>query len=281
MLLPSAVVRRCLLAALACGGLLTVGPEGVSAEESKTSGWSRAKSPSEGPARSIGSPGAGCMQGASRLPLKATGYRVMRPERHRVFGHPRLIAFIQGLSKRAVESGLAPVGVGDLGQPRGGPAPSGHASHQNGLDVDLWFTAASPGAEAEDVVDEKAPTAHWSDRVAKLLELTASDVHVDRIFVGPVIKRELCEQVKGDRSWLRKVRPWWGHRAHFHTRLACPEDSPQCTPQPPLPAGDGCDEVQWWLSDDTEQDRARGASDYGKRVGGAPELPKACAKLIE
>ena len=35
--------------------------------------------------------------------------------------------------------GLPPLWIGDLSQPRGGPMPFGHASHQTGLDVDVWL----------------------------------------------------------------------------------------------------------------------------------------------
>ena len=46
--------------------------------------------------------------------------------------------------------------------------------------------------------------------------------------------------------WLRKLRPWYGHHQHFHIRLHCPEDSPNCDPQGPLPKGLGCDGLEWF-----------------------------------
>jgi penicillin-insensitive murein endopeptidase len=70
---------------------------------------------------------------------------------------------------------------------------------------------------------------------------------VDRIFVNAHIKRELCDMSRGDRSWLHKIRPWYHHDDHFHMRLACPGDSPDCIRQKPIPAGDGCDDLGWWL----------------------------------
>lgn len=240
--------------------------------------WSRALEPAKGPALSIGGYSSGCLQGGKELPLEHGGLRVMKPERRRNFGHPLLVDFVQGLGARLAEQQLPPLAVGDLGQPRGGPAPNGHASHQNGLDVDLWFAPAAPNAEQYSVVDLEAqkPGPHWSDRVPKLLQLAASDARVDRIFVNPVIKRELCETTQGERAWLGKLRPWWGHNEHFHVRLACPADSPDCQPQPPLPAGDGCGEVEWWLSPEAEKDRAKAGATYSKRVGASPKLPQRC-----
>ena len=228
------------------------------------------------------------------MPAPGGHYLVMRPERRRVFGHPELIDFIVQLSARLEQQQLAPLGVGDLGQARGGPAPNGHASHQTGLDVDLWYEAGTPGAEQHSVVDLEGqkPSAYWSERIPALLELAASDPHVARIFVNALVKQQLCQAGAApgtsapgtsappkDRAWLGKLRPWWGHNEHFHVRLACPPDSPECQAQPPLPAGDGCEELAWWLSPETAKDRNKGVETYQKRVGAQPKLPESCKKV--
>jgi penicillin-insensitive murein DD-endopeptidase len=261
--------------------------------------WSLAKGPFDGPALAIGFYSAGCVQGARELPAQSESYTIMRPERRRMFGHPRLVEFVTALSQGMARLKLLPLGVGDLGQARGGPAPNGHASHQNGLDVDLWFSPGVPGGEQHSMVDPNtnSRSQHWSDRVPAMLELAANDARVDRVFVNPVIKKELCRHVPAlqepdpnakaatapvpvERPWLNKIRPWWGHDEHFHVRLACPDDSPGCQPQPPLPKGDGCGEIDWWLSPETAKDRQRGVETYGKRVGAKPKLPAPCGKLL-
>lgn len=261
-------------------GVVSVGIAGVAS--AGESGWSRVKDPAKGPALSIGGYSAGCVQGAKELPLEGANYLVMKPERHRNFGHPLLVDFVQRLGTALDERHLGPLGVGDLGQARGGPAPNGHASHQNGLDVDLWFSPGGPGATQEPMVDllTNQPSPHYGPRVPTLLELAARDPHVARIFVNAVIKRELCEKTTGDRSWLSKLRPWYGHHEHFHVRLACPADSPECQPQPPLGSGDGCSEVDWWLSPESAKDRSKGGETYGKRVGAQPKLPERCGKVV-
>jgi penicillin-insensitive murein DD-endopeptidase len=253
--------------------------------------WSQAHSPAAGPALSIGSYSGGCVQGARELPLPAQGgrYTVMRPERRRVFGHPQLIDFIVQLSARLEQKQLGPLAVGDLGQARGGPAPNGHASHQTGLDVDLWYEPGTPGAEQHSMVDLEGqrPSSYWSERIPALLELAASDPHVARIFVNAVVKQQLCQAraapgtspAPQERAWLGKLRPWWGHNEHFHVRLECPSDSPECQSQPPLPAGDGCEELEWWLSPETAKDRNKGVETYQKRVGAQPKLPESCKKV--
>lgn len=267
-ILPSALAALTLLAPAASAG--------------SESGWSRAKTPADGPALAIGGYSAGCVQGAKRLPLEGQNHAVMKPERRRNFGHPALVDFVLSLGAALEERKLATLGVGDLGQARGGPAPNGHASHQNGLDVDLWFSPGGPGAEQEPMVDLLTfkPSKFYGERVATLLQLAARDRRVARIFVNAVIKRELCNTVTGERDWLAKLRPWHGHHEHFHVRLACPAGSPECEPQPPIPAGDGCGELDWWLSPDSAKDRAKAGATYGKRVGAQPKLPESCEKLV-
>jgi penicillin-insensitive murein endopeptidase len=254
----------------------------VRAHAGEPTPWAFATTPAPGPAQAIGKYGGGCIRGAVALPLEGKGFRVARPERGRVFGHPLLVAMLRDLGTRAKALGLPFIAVGDLGQPRGGPAPTGHASHQTGLDVDLGYTPIPPGGAWESMVDDarKRPTARFDGKVARLLMTAATDARVDRIFVNPILKRALCASTKGERAWLRKIRPWWGHHDHFHVRLACPPDSPACEPQPPLPDGDGCGELDWWLNPKAEADRDKGRKDYQSRVGGAPPMPAACLELV-
>ncbi len=63
---------------------------------------------------------------------------------------------------------------------------------------------------------------------------------MQRIFVNPAIKKALCREAKGDRSWLSKVRPFYGHDYHFHIRITCPEGDKQCKPQPAPSESEGC-----------------------------------------
>jgi penicillin-insensitive murein endopeptidase len=148
-----------------------------------------------------------------------------------------------------------------MAQPRGGPLPYGHASHQTGIDVDIWFTLGArrplPPAARETLdlpsmllanyrqIDPK----RFGARQVELLRLAAGDPEVDRIFVNAVIKNALCRAYAGtDRTWLGRLRPWFGHDDHFHVRLKCPADSPQCEEQRPVPEGDGCGaELASWM----------------------------------
>jgi len=250
--------------------------------------WSVVTKPSPGPPVVIGQPGAGCVEGAHALPLRGPGFLVVRPERHRHFGHPTLIAFVRGLARRARAEKLPTLLVGDLGQPRGGPTPTGHRSHQSGLDVDLWYAppkggfvpGRKPAPPAPSMVSlrTKKMLPAWNPRVARLLELAGKMPEVDRIFVHPAVKRALCQDPARRGPWLRVVRPWWGHDEHLHVRLRCPEGSSACVPGAPLPPGDGCDAgLDWWLSGEA----AKAAAKRPPPGRGAPAMPAACARLLE
>jgi penicillin-insensitive murein endopeptidase len=246
--------------------------------------WSLLRGPAAGDPESIGGYSAGCVRGAEALPRVGDGFRVMRPERGRTFGHPNLIALIRDLGSRMKKAGLGVLRLGDLSQPRGGPAPTGHASHQTGLDVDIWYLFAS-GAEAKEPrpvvdLDARTLTSAWVPEIARVLALVANDARVDRVFVNPLVKRALCEAGGKDKAWLHKIRPWWGHHEHFHVRLACPEGSPACEAQSALPAGDGCDELAWWLNPAREKERAVDHQAYRSKIGSSPKLPERCQEVL-
>jgi penicillin-insensitive murein endopeptidase len=288
--LPTAAATATAIAPAAAPG----GPVlDVPGSEAPRRAWHEVRSPLAGSARSIGGYSAGCIAGAEQLPIKGPGYLVMRPGRLRHFGHPQLVDFVRKLGAALVERQLGAIVIGDLGQPRGGPAPDGHASHQSGLDADLWYPLAQtahgiPASARARRALKPLPVAnfaaarlteHWTPRVARVLQLAAADPRVDRMFVNPMIKRALC-QSEQERAWLRKLRPWWGHDAHFHVRLACPADSPACQPQPALAAGDGCDLVDWWFSKEATAERDEERAKYRARVGPGDVLPAECNGVL-
>jgi penicillin-insensitive murein DD-endopeptidase len=248
--------------------------------------------PTRGATQVIGAPWNGCLAGAASLQLRGSGYEILRPGEHRYFGDPATVRFVERLGRRAHAAGLPIFYVGDMAQPRGGPMPAHHVSHQTGVDVDIYLTldtdpklsiAARQTLEPPPMVlpDQSAiDPARFGPGQVTLLRLAARDPAVDRIFVNPAIKRALCEGYggadRGDRTWLRRVRPWYGHEAHFHVRLKCPVGSPLCQGQPPVPPGDGCDPAifAWWSQ---ELSKPKPAVPPPPRV--RPPLPAACAAL--
>src|SRR5471030_1410944 len=96
--------------------------------------------PSLGKAMAIGYYPRGCLQGGVELPINGPNWQVMRLSRNRNWGHPELVNFLERFAPLAAKAtGWKGILVGDLSQPRGGPLPFGHTSHQIGLDVDIWF----------------------------------------------------------------------------------------------------------------------------------------------
>ncbi len=206
----------------------------------------------------------GCLAGGEALPINGPTWQVMRLSRNRNWGHPALIAFLQRLAPAAAHaSGWPGLLIGDISQPRGGPMLTGHASHQIGLDADIWLTpmpqreltrAEREEMSATDMVREDGLDIDprvWTDQHLAVIRAAARSPEVQRIFVNAAIKRAICRSAQGDRGWLGKVRPMWGHNYHFHIRLFCPRGAEACTDQDGIPAGDGCDSsLAWWFTDE-------------------------------
>ena len=103
--------------------------------------FGREMTPTEARTRSIGFYSRGCLAGAKALPVDGETWSVMRLSRNRFWGNPAMIAFLERFSRKAAKEGIWPgILVGDISQPRGGPMLTGHASHQIGLDADIWLT---------------------------------------------------------------------------------------------------------------------------------------------
>lgn len=245
------------------------------------------------PPASYGSYAKGCVAGATALPSDGPYHQAMRPSRNRNWGHPDLIAMLDRLSQAANRDANWPgLLIGDLSQPRGGPMLTGHASHQIGLDADIWLMPAPPRpystkernelsavsvlAAGKKTVD---PTI-WTDGHGAVIRAAARDRAVARIFVHPAIKRALCDAAGNDRSWLRKVRPWYGHHYHFHVRLSCPNGSRGCVNQAPPPAGDGCGApLDWWFTEEPYKP-APGPPKPPKPPITLADLPAVCTDVL-
>lgn len=171
--------------------------------------------------RAVGKPFAGRLVRGVKLPasgrdfftwdpiLKAVPNRPWR--RHATDGLIRTLLEVLA-EHRAAFPDAPRVGIGDLSRPRGGVFDKrfgglGHASHQNGLDVDLYYPRLD-GAERR---------AH---RPAQVDQVLAQDL-VDRfvaqgaqyVFVGPRLS------LTGPRRVVQKLRH---HDDHLHLRIRPP-----------------------------------------------------------
>ena len=263
--------------------------------------------PSSQDAMPIGSYAKGCAAGLVELPETGPTWQAMRLSRNRNYGHPMMIQFLVDLSQTARDIGYGQgLYIGDISQPRGGPMTSGHASHQIGLDADIWMlpprSLSLTKAEREEIssipvrsADQRSVTENWTRVHHRLLKEAALDPRVDRIFVAAAVKIEMCKTAKrADKKWLQKVRPVAGHDTHFHVRLKCPKGARLCETQTPTVAelsknGDGCDDtLMWWVTDYLNPPKSDGKKPRdedaprkkGPREFTMADLPKQCGNVL-
>jgi len=221
------------------------------------------------------------------LPAEGPGFQTIRAGKTSFWGAPSTIAAVQNLAQQTSAAGMPDLYMGEISLPRGGPFAGAHVSHQAGLDVDIYFDLNSrplltvaqrdnlepPGLVRAD--RRGVDPARWQPGHATMLRMAAGLPNVDRILVNFAIKKHLCETVTGDRSWLRLIRPWYGHAAHMHVRFRCPPGQPECTQSSGPPPGDGCDaSLQWWFDQLDNPDKPSGAPPR------RPPVPEACKPIL-
>lgn len=260
------MIRSVILAAV-LAPVLALSAAPVQAEKLANQLFGAKDAPSQQAPMPVGSYAKGCAAGLMELPETGPTWQAMRLSRHRNFGHPELVQYLVDLSAQATRIGWRGLYIGDMSQPRGGPMTSGHASHQIGLDADIWMlpprSLSLSRKERENIssipvrsADQRSVTGNWTPQHHALLRAAASDPRVDRIFVAAAVKIEMCKTAKRkDKAWLQKIRPVAGHDTHFHVRLKCPAGASACQTQTPTvdelsKGGNGCDDtLMWWVTD--------------------------------
>jgi len=254
------------------------------------------KLPSLGKAMAIGYYPRGCLQGGVPLPVTGPTWQVMRVSRNRMWGHPSLVNFLEKFAPIAAKAtGWKGILIGDMAQPRGGPLPFGHMSHQIGLDVDIWFmpmpdhvlnkdereNTSAINVVADDWKHINPKT--WTPQHIAFIKAAAEQPEVERVLVNAAIKQEMCkvEDKKTD-GWMSKVRPWFGHHDHIHVRLECPEGSPNCRKQPPVPGDDGCSSkaLEYWFSDKVLHPPKPATPAQPSKSLTLADLPPACKTVL-
>ena len=258
--------------------------------------FSAAALPTLGKAMAIGYYPRGCLQGGVALPTTGPTWQVMRLSRNRNWGHPSLVKFMEKFAPLAAKAtGWKGILVGDMAQPRGGPLPFGHMSHQIGLDVDIWFMPMPDHVLSK---DEREKTAAinlvsddwkhinpktWSPADVAFIKTAAEQPEVERVLVNAAIKKEICKmQGNNHPAWMDKLRPWYGHHDHIHVRLQCPADSPNCRHQPPVPGDNGCEAkaLDYWFSDKVLRPQVPTTPAKPPRALTMADLPPACKDVL-
>jgi penicillin-insensitive murein endopeptidase len=251
--------------------------------------------PAAMPAQVIGFYAKGCIAGAQALPINGKTWQVMRLSRNRNWAHPEMVALLERLSAKVHEdAGWPGILVGDMSQPRGGPMLTGHASHQVGLDADVWLTPMPDHTLSRDEREEMSAVMMvradrldidpntWTPTHLIVIRDAAQEPNVQRIFVNAAIKKALCREAKGDRSWLSKIRPMYGHDYHFHIRIKCPAGSTGCESQPDPDEGEGCGtaDLAFWFKDEVIHPTPPVTPPKPKPPMTLAQLPTACRQIL-
>lgn len=171
--------------------------------------------------RAVGMPFDGRLVRGVRLPVEGTdhftwdGVWLQAPNRRwRRWGtHTTIATLLTVLREHRAAHPEAPrVGVGDLSRPRGGKfgrrfGGLGHSSHQNGLDVDVYYPR-DDGLELQPVRPREVDRALAQDLVDRFVAAGAQYV-----FVGPRLR------LRGPRGVVQPLRH---HDDHLHVRLPPP-----------------------------------------------------------
>ncbi|MCV0394802.1 MAG: penicillin-insensitive murein endopeptidase [Rhizobiaceae bacterium] len=287
-------LRHCLAAIAGAACIIAMLAGITSADPLAKDVFGAKKLPAATQPRSHGFYSKGCFEGGVAIATDGPHWQAMRLSRNRRWGHPTMVKLLAKLSRDAAADGWPGLLIGDLSQPRGGPMLTGHASHQIGLDADVWLmpmpSRRMSAAERENIsavsvirqggltVDER----RWTPAHAAVLKRAASYGEVERILVHPGIKKKLCDTVSGDRSWLRKIRPFWGHDSHFHIRIGCQSGSPGCKPQAAVARGEGCDSsLAWWFTEEPWRPAKGPAKPKARDVMRLSALPAACRAVLD
>jgi murein endopeptidase len=143
--------------------------------------------------RPIGTPSAGRLEGGVRLPVAGPDHFTWDPVRRRAPNRRWRLWGAYGVVRetlrvvreyRAEHPGAPRVGIGDLSRPHGGDfgpryGLPGHASHQNGLDVDLYYPRRDRSERAPDTAAET------NRRLSQDLVDRFVDAGAEVVFVGP------------------------------------------------------------------------------------------------
>ena len=251
--------------------------------------------PAAMPTRVIGFYSKGCIAGAEALPINGGTWQVMRLSRNRNWAHPDMVALLERLSAKVhKDTGWPGILVGDMSQPRGGPMFTGHASHQVGLDADIWLTPMPNRTLSRNEREEMSAVMMvrpdrldidpnvWTPNHLTLIRDAAQEPSVQRIFANAAIKKALCREAKGNRSWLSKIRPMYGHDYHFHIRIKCPAGATECESQPPPAEEEGCNasDLAYWFQDSVLHPKPEAEPQKPRPPITLAQMPAACRQIL-
>jgi murein endopeptidase len=161
----------------------------------------------------VGGPSAGRLVRGVKLPREGERFFTWDPvlkrqpnRASRRWATDRLVRFVLGVIREysAAHSDAPRVGIGDLSRRHGGPFGPVHATHQNGLDADIYYPRLDRQERPPKLVSE------IDHRLAQDLVDRFVRAGAKLVYVGP------NTGLTGPR---RIVRVLWNHDNHLHVRI--------------------------------------------------------------
>ena len=165
---------------------------------------------------SLGRPDHGTLLRGVRFPARGPNFFTWDPILHRSpdrswrrWGNDRLVRIVLRVVAGYTQAhpNAQPVLIGDFSRPHGGYFGPKHVSHQNGLDVDVYYPRLD-GRERPPVRADQINRSLAQDLLDRFIAAGAA-----RIFVGP------NTHLHGPPSVVRIL---WNHDNHMHVRIAEP-----------------------------------------------------------
>lgn len=192
---------------------------------------------------------AGSIVNSTKLQSETEHIDFAHPQRNTRWGTGMMISLIENSTKYTATNFFAndlKLSIGNISKEGGGVIPSAsnpnrpaHASHQNGLDVDIPYP---PNKSFVSVIDSQGRAKSNFDmrKTWQFLRVVAHQKIIDdgtgrpvtvlnRVFMGRNVKKALCEWAKreklldnpADVDIMRRIRETPNHDDHMHVRLKC------------------------------------------------------------
>jgi len=210
-------------------------------------------------ARAVGFYTDGSLEDGGCLPAEGEGYMQLYRDVEHIWATSELLGMISQTARDMGERYPHPpydrLQVEEMSAQNGGEV-DGHASHENGLDVDLQYYKSDRVEHTPSDAQYYAPSmvtaggqvsANFDlERNWELMKTLHRHGDVQRIFVDRKLKAALCSYARAKNEFtaniavLRSLQHQTNHADHMHVRLRCPPGSQGCRPQADPPAGAGC-----------------------------------------
>lgn len=205
----------------------------------------------------VGTNNNGSLIDGLALPEAGEGYIHMYRANNRFWGTSQMINMLEAtaVDMETKYPGRDRLQIEDIGQQTGGDIDH-HASHENGLDVDIGYYKTN-GIEHDPiaknqiyadsmVIKNKVIPNFDVERNWELVKTLHRHADVQKIFMDNLLKKAICSYTKSNGDYLkyqpilRSLRHVDNHKDHLHVRIRCPKNAKKCVNQGEPPKEIGC-----------------------------------------